>query len=44
MTIERALSGAALALRPVSDSPQLDAEVLLAQALGRGGGGGGGGG
>lgn len=35
MTIERTLAGAALALRSVSDSPRLDAEVLLAQALGR---------
>ena len=35
MTIERTLASAASALQTVSDSPRLDAEILLAQALGR---------
>ncbi len=35
MTIERTLAGAATSLQPVSESPRLDAEILLAHALGR---------
>lgn len=35
MTIDSLISGAATALQPVSESPRLDAEILLAHALGR---------